>query len=224
MARRVTRKMLKEDEFVTIFDECLHWAQANWRPVAWGVGALAAVVLLWWGAATWLGGRSQDASYLLYRAVSAAEGTAEAPGSPEAAEPLFKEVVDRHGGSGQADVARLYLARIELGRGQTETARAALQELAGRRAGTAVGRMATFDLMMLRVASGQTAEVAAELQAMVTAAAPELPRDTALYELGMLLLREDKPAEAKPHLERLVEEFPESPYRFPAQQRLQELG
>jgi len=224
MPRRVTRKMMKEDEFVSFFDEVARWFSDNWRPVAAGVGVVVLVVLVWWGAGAWSARRSEDAAYLLRGAEKVLEGGGTTPGSVDAAEPLLREVVDRYGRTPQADVARLYLARIELGRGETETAREALRELAGHHAGTAIGAAATLDLLHLRIASGQGAEVASELQAMVSSAEPALPRDTALYELGMLLVREERPAEAKDPFERLVKDFPESPYRFAAQQKLSELG
>jgi predicted negative regulator of RcsB-dependent stress response len=190
MARRVTRKMLKENEFISVFDHVMVWMGEKWRPVVAGIGVLAVAILGWWGVSWWLGGRTDEASYLLYRATSALEGSRDKPGSPEAAEPLLREVVDRYGSSQQADVARLYLARVELGRGKTDEARTALLALAEKSRGTAVGRLATLDLIQLRVAAGQSAEVANELQAMLTAPDPQLPRDAALYELALLLLKE----------------------------------
>lgn len=224
MPRRVTRKMMKENEFVSFFDEVAHWFNANWRLVAAGLGALVVVVLVWWGASAWSGGRGEEASFLLHRAEKALEGDGTVPGSVDAAEPLLREVVDRYGRTHQGDAARLYLARIELGRGETDKAREALSKLAEERRGTAIGSAAMLDLIHLRIAAGQGAEVVTDLQAMVSAAEPPLPRDTALYELGMLLVQEERAAEAKDQFDRLVKEFPESPYRFAVQQKLSELG
>lgn len=224
MPRRVTRKMMKQDEFVSLFDEVAHWFSDNWRPVVAGLGVVVLVVLVWWGAGAWSSSRGEDASYLLHRAERALEGDGTVPGSVDAAEPLLREVVDRYGRTHQADVARLYLARVELGRGETEKAQETLRKLANQRPGTAIGSTAMLDLLHLRIAAGQGAEVASELQAMVSAAEPALPRDTALYELGMLLVREERATEARDQFDRLVKEFPESPYRFVAQQKLSELG
>jgi predicted negative regulator of RcsB-dependent stress response len=216
--------MMKEDEFVSFFDEVAHWFSDNWRPVAGGLGAVVLVVLVWWGASAWSGSRGEDASFLLHRAEKALEGDGTTPGSFDAAEPLLKEVVDRYGRTQQADVARLYLARISLGRGETDAAREALRKLADQHPGTAIGSAATLDLLHLRIAAGEGATVAGELQSMVSATNPPLPRDAALYELGMLLVREERSAEAKDPFEQLVKDFPESPYRFAAQQKLSELG
>jgi TolA-binding protein len=97
-------------------------------------------------------------------------------------------------------------------------------ELAARQPDNLIGRLATLDLMDLRIASGQGDEVAGELEAMVSGSDPTLPRDTALYKLGELLMAESQPDRARPYFERLVEEFPESPYLPQARQKLSELG
>jgi TolA-binding protein len=145
-------------------------------------------------------------------------------GDVEAAEIEFQRVIDSYGRTEQADMARLYLARIALSRGQTDEARTALVELARKHDGNVIGRLANLDLVNLRLASGQGAEVAADLEAMVTGQSSGLPRDAALYSLGELFIEEGQPDKARTYLEMLVEEFPESPYMANARQRLLELG
>jgi len=81
-----------------------------------------------------------------------------------------------------------------------------------------------LDLVHLRVATGQGAEVSAELEAMAIGQDTRLPRDVALWELGELYLAEDNSAQALIYYQRLVDEFPESPYRGRAGQRITELG
>ena len=70
----------------------------------------------------------------------------------------------------------------------------------------------------------QASEVAQELEAMVLGDNLSLPKDVALYELGELFVREQEPERARGFYQRLVDEFPESPYRSLASQRLTELG
>lgn len=230
MGHRITRKQLKQDdEFVSTAELIFRWLAGNIRPLLAGVGAVCAAALIWWGASAWLGTRADDASLLLNKAVTTFEGAggegAIAPeGDLEAAEAEFREVVERYGRSDQADMARLFLARIALSRGRSDEARASLVELAGRHKGNLIGQLATLDLIELRIASGQGAEVAAELEAMVAGDRPGLPRDAALYKLGELLGSSGESERARTTFEKLVEEFPESPYVADARQKLGELG
>jgi len=230
MGRRITRKQLKkDDEFLSAAELIFRWIAGNWRPLIAGIGAVCVVALLWWATSSWLGVRADDASLLLHQAVVTFEGEA-APeslvpaGDVDAAEQQFLQVVESYGRTNQADMARLYLARIALSRGETDEARPALVDLSRRHTDDVIGRLASFDLIKLRIASGQGAEVAEELEAMVSGQSAGLPRDFALYQLGELFADEGQPDRARPYLEQLVEEFPESPYLSNARQRLAELG
>ena len=59
---------------------------------------------------------------------------------------------------------------------------------------------------------------------MVAGSDPRLPRDVALFELGQLYLSEQDPVQAGEYFQKLVEEFPESPYMNLARQKLVEIG
>jgi predicted negative regulator of RcsB-dependent stress response len=227
MGRRITRKQLKQDEFVSTVDTIIHWGAGYWRPVAVGLAVVCAVVLLWWLGSRWSASRADQASYLLYQAVSAYEeqlaGGASA-GAGEDAEARLQEVIDRYGTADQADTARVYLAKLHIDRGDNETARSLLVEVIDRHAEDALGRLATLDLIHLRAASGEFAEVAQELEAMVAGADRRLPRDTALYELAELFVLQRDVERARSYFQKLVDEFPSSPYTSRARQRLAELG
>lgn len=230
MGRRITRKQLKQDdEFVSAAEWIFRWVANNVKPILAGIGAVCAIGLIWWGTNSWLGAREGEASILLNHAVMTFEGEG-VPGSPlpvgdvDAAEAEFLQVVESYGRSDQADMARLYLARIALGRGETDEARSALVNLRDKHADDIIGSVATLDLIDLRVASGQGAEIAGELEAMVTGQNPALPPDAALSKLGEIFVAEGDVERARTYFERLIEEFPESPYLAGAQQRLAELG
>jgi predicted negative regulator of RcsB-dependent stress response len=230
MGRRITRKQLKQDdEFVSAAEVIFRWIAENRRPLVAGLAAVCVVALIWWAVSVWTGNRADEASLMLRNAVVTLEGDAQ-PGSlvPTGniadAEKQFQEVVSTYGGSDQADMARLYLARIALGRGEVDAARTTLVDLSQSRGDDLVGRLATLDLLDLRIASGQSTEVAAELEAVVAGQSQSLTKDLALYRLGELFVGEDDPDRARPYFERLVEEFPESPYLMNAQQKLAEIG
>ena len=154
----------------------------------------------------------------------AAPGTMVPAGDLAAAEEAFRKVIADYPRTDQADMARLYLARIALGRNQVDDASAALVELVKRHEGDVIGRLANLDLIHLRIEAGQAVEVAAELEAMAAGQAKGLPRDAALHELGELYIREKQPEKARAYFETLLDEFPESPYVVGARRRLDELG
>jgi len=223
MGRRITRKQLKQDEFVSTVDTFMHWFADKWKPFAYSLIAVCAVIMIWWVAGRWSSSRSNQASFALHQAVMAADD-AERTGDVATAAQHLQEAVDEYGRSDQGDMARVFLSRIKLQQGEVETARALLVEVTNRHAGDSIGRVATLDLVQLRVATGQAAEVALELEEMVVGVNESLPRDVALYELGELFVREQDPERARGYYQRLVDEFPESPYRSLAGQRLTELG
>ena len=230
MGRRITRKQLKkDDEFVSAAELIFRWISDNWRPLVAGIGAVCVVALLWWTANLWLGTRAEEASLLLRQAVITFEGEAEAgslvpAGDVEAAEVQLRQVVDSYGRSDQADMARLYLARIALSRGDADEARTVFVDLSQRHSNDLIGRLASLDLINLRIESGQGSEVVGDLEAMVTGQSQALPRDLALFRLGEIFAGEGQRDRAREYFEQLVEEFPESPYLTTARQRITELG
>lgn len=227
MGRRITRKQLKQDEFVSTMDTVIHWMSDKWRPILMGLGAVCLVILLWWLGSTWSRSRAHQASYQLYQAVNAYQqglaGDQSATG-PESAEAMLQQTIDRFPNSDQADIARVYLARLHMSRNDLERARDLLVDVVDRRRNNAVGRVAALDLVQLRVATGQGAEVAQELEAMVASPDRGLPRDAALFQLGELYVHQNELERARQYYQKLVEEFPESPYINRARQRIAELG
>ena len=239
MGRRITRKQLKQqDEFVTIADTVFHWLSGNWRPIVLAAGAAVFVYLVWGLSTFWSDSRAQEASAQLVEAVKVLDGdpTEEGaadeatpsesgePGDSASAEELLNEVIDQHGGTTQGDIARLYVARLQLERGETEQARTSLARLADKHRGNLVGRLAAYDLIHLRIASGQSDEVTTELQARATGQDNRLPRDVALWELAVLHEKEQKVDEAREYFQTIVDEFPDSSYQMAASRKLTELG
>jgi len=222
--RRLTRKKLKQDEFVSVVDELVNWIIDNWKPLAAGLGAMCAIALLWWGISTWRGGREDAAAYALHEAVVSYQEAQASGGDPAPARKQFEEILDRYGSTDQADVARVYLARMDFEAGRMDEAKAVLEKVAARHRGDAIGIAATLDLVRFRVASGQASEVVKELQAMAMGTDDRLPADMALYELALAFMAEHKTEQAREYLQKLMEEFPQSPYRSAAQQKLAELG
>lgn len=226
MGRRITRKQMKQDEFVSTMDSLIRRFGEYWKPALAALVGVLMIVFIWWMIGQWSGKRADAASDQLSQAVTAYQEVLaqDDGGDLAAAEAGFAAVIEEHGRTDQADFARLYQARIQLGRGEVDTARATLVQLVNRHKDDALGRLAALDLVRLRTASGQGAEVAAELEKMVVGRDTQLPRDVALFELGEVFIAEHKPEQAREYFQKLVDEFPESSYVAQARQRLGELG
>ena len=226
MGRRITRKQMKQDEFVSTMDRLIRQFGGYWKPALAVLCALLVVVFIWWSIGQWSGAREDAASAKLSEVITAYQEAIAQGGSGDLAdaEAGFAEVIEEYGRTSQGDIARLFQARIELGRGETDTARAALVQLVHRHKDDSLGRLAALDLVRLRTASGQGAEVAAELEKMVVGRNTQLPRDVALFELGEVFVAEQKPDQAREYFQKLVDEFPESGYVTQARKRLGELG
>ena len=221
--RRVTRKKLKQDEFVSIVDQMIQWFSDNWRAVAAAAGAAIVVFFLWWGLSAWSSHREAAASQTLARTLKQVD-KAKTEEARSDAEDALREVIEKYGSTPQADEARVVLARILAEQGKTDEARQLLTKVSHKRDDSPMVRVATFDLIGLQVASGQAAEVIPQLEAMVAGKDPRLPRDVALYQLAEVQTEEGNTAKAKEYLQKLMEDFPESPYAGQARQKLQELG
>jgi predicted negative regulator of RcsB-dependent stress response len=230
MGRRITRKQLKkDDEFISAGEIVLRWITMNWRPMVAGVVAVLAVAAVWWMVSLWTGARANEASLMLHRAVQTFEGEnpsqgGEPTGDIDAAEQQFREVADRYGRSDHADMARLYLARIDLSRGKTDEALATLEDISRRHGSDAIGRMATLNLIDLKLGSGQGDEVVDQLKQAADETSDALPADLAMYKLARYFDDENRLEEAREYYQRLVDEYQDSPYTFLARQRLTEIG
>lgn len=233
MARRLTRKQIKHDEFVTIVDRATRWMGSNWRQAAMGFAGAVVLALAWWGASAFFGARASAAAEALQKGIEAygaPVGAASTASSTvtfatdsqrlDAAQKAFDRVASRYWLTPQARLARLYLAHIKADRGDVDGAIRALSGLAAKRSADPIVRMAMLDLVHLRMAKHQDQELVPELQAMAEGKDPRLPRDAAMFLLAEVLGRTGKQADATRFYKQLMQDFPDSPYRYEAQQRL----
>ena len=226
MGRRITRKQMKQDEFVSTMDSLIRQFGGYWKPALVALGTVLVAVFVWWTFGQWSDSRVDAASARLNEVITAYQEAVTQDGSGDLAEAEagFADVIEEYGRTPQGDIARLFQARIELGRGETDSARATLVQLVNRHKDDALGRLASLDLVRLRTASGQGAEVATELEKMVVGRNTQLPRDVALFELGEVFIAEHKPDQARESSQKLVKKYTESGYVAQARQRLDELG
>jgi tetratricopeptide (TPR) repeat protein len=237
VGRRLTRKQIKRDEFVTFVDKIMQWMSANWRRATIGFSVIIGLGLVYWGVTAAIGSRASGAAAALDRALEIYEAPvgAAAPADAkvkfdsetaklDAAANAFKRVSSHYWLTSQATTAKLYLARIDAQRGDVDAAIRTLSELASRHGEGPVVRVAMLDLIDLRIAKSDAAALVPQLEAMAAGKDSRLPPDLALYLLARISERSDKREDAKRFLQQLIQDYPDSPYRTEAQQRLSALG
>ena len=225
MTRRITRKQLKKnDEFVSTMDRLIRKFSDYWKQTVIGIGAFLLIVFLWWVFSQWSGSRQDKASVMLSSAVKAFQQAQTKNGAGDDVRAQFEKIVSTYGRTDESDMARLYIARMDLDSGKVDEARNAFVKIKGKHRGDAIGRIAALDLLHLQISSGQGAEVAKELEKMVVGRDTTLPRDVALFELGQVYLEEQKTEQAREYFQKIIDDFPNSPYSTKAKEKLKRLG
>jgi TolA-binding protein len=232
---RQQRRDLKHDKFVDEIGSLSTRARENQRLLfTIGIGAVLAAVIVY-GFFFYRSNREQKGQ----EALSAAIETIESPLMPtagaepvpnarfktetdraSAAEKQFKDVAARFGGTDAAEVANLYIARIDAGRGDVAGARALLRQFISDNPKSVLVNGARYSLYELRIDNGEAAQVAQELQAEISKSDPSLPVDSLLALLAHDWEVQGNADKTKETYRRIVTEFPDSPYALEAQRRI----
>ncbi|HEY6115788.1 MAG TPA: tetratricopeptide repeat protein [Candidatus Dormibacteraeota bacterium] len=235
---RQHRRELKHDRFVDFTGSLSGRAKENQRLLLVITAAVVAAAVIGYGIYFFRSSREQRAQDALAKAIDTIEspllpatptpGQPPAPGAKfktdaerqAAAEKQFKDLQSQYGGSDAADVADLYLARIEAQHGNTASARKRLEHFVGAHPKHMLVGGARFSLYQLRIDGGEGAQVAQELQAQIGKADAPLPSDTMLVLLAHAYEAQGNADKSKEAYRRIVTEFPDSPYAVEAQRRV----
>jgi tetratricopeptide (TPR) repeat protein len=240
MNQRLSRKEMKQDEFVATMGRGVDYASHHVRQIVLGVVAVTLVGAVLVAGRFWLQSREDKAQELLDGAIRLAE----APIDPSAPKPddaetpsfadeatrrakarsAFEQVRSRHSRSAAADVAGLYLASMALDENKPEEARELWQQYLADHPRDFLSVGARVSLLHLDRQQGKLDEVAAELRKMLDDAERPLPEDVVLWELAQTLEAQGKAEEAKPLLQRIADEFARSAYHVEAQTKLRGAG
>ncbi len=234
MADRFSRKEIKHDKFVEEMQTAYAVARRNAPAVVWAVGAALVLIAVIAGFTLWRTRQENAAQKRLAEGIRIAEAplaaageTAPAPGTYASeqertakAEPVFREIVDKHGSTDAADVASLYLAKMEIARGDVAAARKKLEAFVDEHSDHLLAQAARVSLLDLRIAAGEAQQVIADLEKDVASTEGALPQDVALTMLARAYEAAKQPQKARDAYQRIVNEYPDSPYTLEAQRKL----
>lgn len=147
---------------------------------------------------------------------------AEAPKPDDPVSPVFasdderrqkaKQMLEAVGGGTPGELAKLYEADMAVESGDSETARRIWRDFLGSHSEHVLALSVRLNLLALDRAEGKAEEVAVELQAQLDATEKELPEDVLLFELAQTRDALGQSQEAQELYQRLVDEYPQSPY------------
>lgn len=229
---RQTRQAIKHDKFLDELNHAYTFAQRNRRILIIAAVVVAVIAV----GAAFLAGyfRKQEnaAQHLLADGIEIMQaqvgqtlpGTTTSYDSEEtkqaAAEEIFLQVVNEYGGRDAADVAGIYLAQIEAGRGNYEAAQQRLETFIDDHPDHMLAGAAEMSLINIRLSAGQVDEVITDLQSRVAAEEGRVPRPALLALLAQAYEMKGDQDQAIDAYRRIANEFPDSPYSLDAQRKL----
>lgn len=235
MSQRLSRKEIKqdirEDEVQSFLITAIEKFQE--RPKVY-IGGLVAFIVIGLGAsglAAYLDFRADKASEELSEAIRlySAEVDATSP-NPDADPPVFpseearrakaEEVFSEIDAGDAGEVAKLYEARIALDNGDTDKAREIWNDFLAKNPDHVLAVSVRLNLFELQRKAGEAEQVAETLQGQLEAVEKDLPADVLIYELAQTREALGQSDAARELYQRLVDEYPQSPYTADARKRV----
>jgi tetratricopeptide (TPR) repeat protein len=231
MARRISRKSIKQDEFIEAAFDAGAWIEKHWRTVAACVGAALALVLIlaawsWWG-----GRRDEEVSRLLseglylYSGQQDAAGTAAKAATPGGhyaeALPLFEKAARLGKKSARGRAAEFYQGTCLIRLGRTAEATPILEEVAGSAADRALADAARVILAEAYAKAGDVEKAAAAYRKLSDATGAMFPPDVALLQLARLYEERGRAQDARQVLQEILTKYPQSASASEARSRLE---
>ena len=222
---KITKKDMKQDEFIEGVFDFGEWLEVHWKRVAIGTAVAVAVVVLFVAWNAMRERSSQEANRLLASGIDAfspaagADGQTPAPRYTEALA-LFEQAATSGGSQSIGDVARLFRARTLIALSRSSEAVPVLEGLVtGRDKGLAAeARVLLAEASEAAGNPERAAKLLEELASPTKGAA--YPQDAALLLLGGLRERQGKTEDAKRVYADLLARYPQSPFATDAKQRI----
>ncbi len=239
MNQRPTRRDMKRDDLSDAMERGVEYAGSHVKPILLAIGGILALVALFGAFSMYRGHRAEQANAALSKAIEIYQApidpTAAKPDDPEAptfadtaarqarAKTLFQELRDDYGSTDAGSVASVYLAQIALSENQPDQARELWNDFIGSHGDHLLAGQARVNLLQLDRSQGKGEEVAQTLTAMLEQAEPPLPQDIILHELAITQAQLGKTTDAVQSYQRILDEFPQSPFAGDARQKISAL-
>ncbi len=236
---QLNRRDMKRDELATAMGRGVEYAESHARTIITAIGAVLAVALL---ASLWFmyrNSQADKANVALAQAMKIYQAPIDpaAPKPDDAANPSFADEAARRakakglfeklhadfGSSPAGDVSSVYLGQIALAEGQADRARELWNGFVDKHGDHLLANETRINLFRLDRSNGKADDVATKLSAMLDQTDAPLPQDVILGELAATQEQLGKKQEAVQTYQRIVDEFPQSPYARDARQKIAEL-
>jgi TolA-binding protein len=237
--KRTERQHLKENDLVLLANRTRDAIDRRQREVGAVAIAIILVSVAVIGFFAWRSRVEGRAGALLADAIVVSEarvGPPPAPGAPatglsfptereklEAAAAKFKAVADQYPSSDAGMFARYREAATLMALGNAKEAAAAYQRVIDQAGGALYGQMAQLGLAEAQARDGQFDTAINTYKGLAENRDGTLPVDGILMQLGRTYLDAGKTTEAQQTFNRVVEEFPESPFSGDARRELESL-
>ena len=233
---RQHRRDLKHDKFVDEVGALSIRARENQRLLLLITGAIVVACLIGYGVYFYRSSQERKAQAALASAIETVDSPLIVAGQPNqdprakykteaersaAAETQLKDVQKKFGGSDAADVAGLYLARIDAAKGDLAGAKKLLQDFINEHPKHVLVGPARYSQYQLRIDNGEAAQVANELnQELAKTDGQVLPGDSLLALLAHAYDAQGSSDKSKEAYRRIITQYPDSPYVLDAQRRV----
>ena len=228
MAKKITRKQLKRNELAETMGRTVDYVSHHRRGVTEGIVAAAVVAALVAGFFLFRAYRENQAG----RELSAGLAALDTPlaGQPAAvgAAKTFPNADDRdkeavthlaraadHPGTAAGRAANLILAA----RGKTSNAADVFARVA-REGKAEVAASAELDAARLLASQGKKNEAIDRLKRAIESPSSPAPKDSLLFALGEIYEESGSASDARATFQRLITDYPNSPYRNDARQKI----
>ncbi len=228
MTQRITRRDMKRNELAETVGKTVGYVSEHKKGVAEGVAIAAGLVVIVagvFGYRAWIdraAGRDLSRGLGVLSTPLAAEQPGAGKTYPSAgerqaeAEQFFRKAA-AHGSTSSGRAARVILAAS----GAEKPADAVQAfESAARRGRSETAAAAEIDAAKMLAAEGKSTEAIDRLKRAIESPATAAPKDALLFTLAQIYEASGAPADARATYQRLITDYPNSPYRADARQKV----